>query len=72
MQTFGKIILFRFFFITIFPEKAQNKNKVGIKTKFLLMMEMHEAKSPKQVHFHLRRDKRIFFRKHKTTNKHII
>jgi len=29
---------FLVFCITIFPEQAQNKNKVGIKTTFLLMM----------------------------------
>jgi len=27
---------FWFFFITIFPEEAQNKNKVGIKTTFFI------------------------------------
>jgi len=62
MQTFGNDYSFRFFCITIFPEKAQNKNKVGIKTTFLLMMEIHEAKIPTQVHFRLRR-KRFFFEK---------
>jgi len=53
---------FLVFCITIFPEQAQNKNKVGIKTTFLLMMEKHEAKSPTQVHFRLRRDERIFLK----------
>jgi len=33
------IILLRFFVLPFFPEKAQNKNKVRIKTTFLLMME---------------------------------
>jgi len=40
---------FLVFCITIFLEKAQNKNKVGIKTNFLLMMKIHEAKSHTQV-----------------------
>jgi len=37
---------FWFFVFTIFPEQAKNKNKVGIKTTFLLMTEKHEAKKP--------------------------
>ena len=49
-----------FFCITIFPEEAQNENKVGIKTTFLLMTEKHEAKSPTQVRLRLGRDERIF------------
>jgi len=59
------------FCITIFPEEAQNENKVGIKTTFLLMTKIHKAKSPKQVHFPLGWDERIFFEKHKATYKHI-
>ena len=52
---------FLVFCITIFPEQAQNKNKVGIKTTFLLMTEKHEAKkSPTQVRSRLGRDERIF------------
>jgi len=39
------------------------QNKVGIKTTFLLMMKIRKAKSPKQVHFHLGWDERIFFLK---------
>jgi len=38
------IIFFRVFCITIFPEQAQNKNKVGIKTTILLMMENTQSK----------------------------
>jgi len=38
--------IFWFFVFTIFPEQAGNKNKVGIKTTFLLMTEKHEAKKP--------------------------
>jgi len=49
-----------FFCITIFPEEAQNKNKVGIKTTFLLMMKILKAKSPTQVRLRLGRDERIF------------
>ena len=41
------------FCITIFPEQAQNKNEVGIKTTFLLMMKILKAKSPTQVRFRL-------------------
>jgi len=63
MQTFGKDYSFKVLYITIFPEKAQNKNKVGIKTIFFLMMTIHKAKSPTQVHFHLGQDERIFFEK---------
>jgi len=37
---------------------------------FVLMMNIHEAKSPKQIHFRNGWDERIFFEKHKTTNKH--
>ena len=51
---------FLVFCITIFPEEAQNKNKVEIKTTFLLMTEKHEAKSPTMVRFRLGRDERIF------------
>jgi len=51
---------FSVFCITIFPEQAQNKNKVEIKTTFLLMTEKHEAKSPTMVRFRLGRDERIF------------
>jgi len=35
-----------FLCITIFPKKSQNKKKAGIKATFLLMMEIHKAKSP--------------------------
>ena len=66
------IIIFWVFCITIFPEKAQNKNKVGIKATFLLMMEIHEAKSPTQVNLRLGRDERIFLKNRKQQNKHII
>jgi len=38
--------IFLVFCITIFPQKAQNKNKVGIKTTFLLMMENTWSKKP--------------------------
>jgi len=56
-----KAEFFGFFFcITIFPEEAQNENKVGIKTTFLLMTGKHEAKSPTQVRLRLGRDERIF------------
>jgi len=37
---------FWFFVFTIFPEQAENKNKVRIKMTFLLMTEKHEAKKP--------------------------
>jgi len=39
MQTFENDYYFLVFCITIFPEKAQIKNKVGIRTTFSLMME---------------------------------
>jgi hypothetical protein len=58
--------------ITIFPEKAQNKIKAGIKTTFLLMMTILKAKIPTQVHIRLGRDERIFFEKQQTINKRII
>jgi len=45
MQTFGKDYSFNVLCITNFQEKAQNKNKVGIKTTFLLMMTVLKAKS---------------------------
>jgi len=48
------------FCITIFPEKAQNKNKGGIKTTFLLMMKILKAKGPTQARLRLGRDERIF------------
>jgi len=35
------------------------------------MMKIRKAKSPKQVHFRLGWDERIFFEQHKTANKHI-
>jgi len=51
------------FCITIFPEEAQNENKVAIKTTFILMMKILKARSPTQIRFRLGRDKRIFFEK---------
>jgi hypothetical protein len=42
-------------------KKAQNKNKVGIRATFL-MMKIHKAKIPKQVHFRLGWDERIFLK----------
>jgi len=53
-----------FFCITIFPEEAQNKNKVAIKATFILMMKILKARSPTQIRFRLGRDERIFFEKH--------
>jgi len=54
------------FCITIFPEKAQNKIRQSRdQDDFLLMIPIHKAKIPTQVHFRLRRDKRIF-KKYKT------
>jgi len=51
------------FGITVFPEKAQNKIKQSQdQDDFLLMIPIHKAKSPTQVHFHLRRDKKIFLK----------
>ena len=63
INTYLMIILFGFFVLPFFQKKTQNKNKVGIKTTFLLMMKMYEAKIPTQVHFRLGRDERIFFLK---------
>jgi len=51
---------FWFFCITIFPEQAQNKNEVGIKTTFLLMMKILKAKIPAPVRFRLEQNERIF------------
>ena len=51
-----------FFCITIFPEEAQNKNKVGIKTTFLLMMKILKAKGPTQARLRLGRDEGIFWK----------
>jgi hypothetical protein len=61
MQIFENDFIFWFFVLPFFPEKAQSKNKVGIKTTFLLMMTMQEAKCPTQVHFRLGWNERIFF-----------
>jgi len=47
------------FCITIFPEEAQNKDEVGIKTTFLLM-KILKAKGPTQARLRLGRDERIF------------
>jgi len=55
--------IFLVFCITIFPEEAQNENKVAIKTTFILMMKILKARSPTQIRFRLGRDKRIFFLK---------
>jgi len=64
MQTFGNDYSFRFFVLPFFQKKSQNKNIVVIfpfgNDYFLLMMEIHEAKSPTHVNFRLRRDKKIF------------
>jgi len=45
-QTFGKDYSLKVLCITNFPEKAQNKNKVGIKTTFSLMIENTGSKKP--------------------------
>ena len=61
------------FCITIFPEKAQNKIKQSRdQDNFLLMMTIHKAKSPTQVHFCLGRDKKIFLKSIKQANKHYL
>jgi len=60
-----KIIHLRFLVLPIFQKKAQNKNKVGIKTSFSLMMYMYKVKIPTQVHIHLGRDERIFLKNRK-------
>jgi len=58
---------FLVFCITIFPEKAQNKIKQSRdQDDFVLMMTIHKAKSPTQVHFRVGRDKRVF-EKYKTS-----
>ena len=51
---------FGFFVSPFFPEEAQNENKVGIKTTFLLMMKILKAKGPTQARLRLRRDESIF------------
>jgi len=59
---------FWFFSITIFPEKTQ-QNKITQsrdQDDFVLMTTIHKAKSPTQVHFRLKRDKRVF-KKYKTS-----
>jgi len=56
--------------MTIFPQKAQNKKQSRDQDDLSLMTKIHKAKSPKQVHFRLGWDERIFFEKQKTTNKH--
>ena len=56
-----KWILFFGFFITIFLEKAQNKKQSLDQNDFLLTIKLRKAKSPKQVHFCLVWDERIFF-----------
>jgi len=62
-----KEIFFLVLCVTIFPEKAKNKIKQSRdQDDFVLMMTIHKAKSPTQVHFHLGRDKRIF-EKYKTS-----
>jgi len=67
-------IFFVFVFcITIFPEKAQNKTKQSRdQDDFLLMIPIHKAKGPTQVHFRLGRDKRIFLKSIKQANKHYL
>jgi len=53
---------FLVFCITIFPEEAQNKNKVAIKATSILMMKILKARSPTQIRFRLGRDERIFLK----------
>jgi len=45
MQIFENDYIFWFFVLPFFQNKAQNKNKVGIKTTFLLMMKILKAKA---------------------------
>jgi len=52
--------IFLVFCITIFAEEAQNKDEVGIKTTFLLMMITLKAKGPTQARLRLGREERIF------------
>jgi len=54
---------FWFFVLPFFPEKAQNKNQSQDQDDLSLMTKIHKAKSPKQIHFRLRWDERIFFKK---------
>jgi len=53
---------FWFFCITIFPEEAQNKNKVTIKATSILMMKVLKARNPTQIRFRLGQDERIFLK----------
>jgi len=63
MRTLKKRKLYFWFFVLPFFQKKHKitYNKVGIETTFLLMMKIRKAKSPKQIHFHLGWDERIFF-----------
>jgi len=63
---------FGFLYYHFYKKKHKIKNKVGIKTTFLLMMQIRKAKNPKQVHFRVGWDESIFLKNKKTTNKHII
>jgi len=60
---------FLVFCITIFSRKTQNKNKVGIKTTFLLMMKNTWSKYPYTSSLSSRAGRKDIF--WKTNNKHI-
>jgi len=59
------IYIFWFFALPFFQKKHKVKQSRD-QNNFLLMMTIHKAKSPTQVHFRLERDERIFLKKHKT------
>jgi hypothetical protein len=71
MQIFEDVwIFFGFLYYHFSRKKHKIKNKVRIKTTFLLMMKILKVKSPTQVHFRLGQNERIFFEKPKATNEH--
>jgi hypothetical protein len=59
------IIFFGFLYYHFSRTKHKIKNKVGIKTTFLLMMKMLKAKSPTPVHFRLGQNERVFLKSSK-------
>ena len=63
-------VFFLVFFVLQFFQKIHNKKQSREQDDLSLMVKIHKAKNPKQVHFCLGWDERIFFEKHKATHEH--
>jgi hypothetical protein len=61
MQIFENDFIFWFFVLPFFPEKAQNKNKVGIKNDFFINDDNARSKMPYTSSLSSRAERKDFF-----------